>query len=571
MPPVAADPGLARGTSRSARRGPAREIAQGARPSAEDHRVPTSEDERGSPPGVHSLCPFDGAARRASLLPVPTRPPGPSVSAPSLLRELRATLRLAGPVVAAQLAFISMSFVDTVMVGRLGPDALAGVALGHTVFFFFAIVGMGTIQAVGPMVSQAVGARDPTVVARSTRQGLWLSLSLSVPTVLLLSGLEPLLRWTGQSEVAVDGAMAYLRAVRWGIVPFLGFAALRSFVEGLARPLPVTLIALVGVGVNVGANEVLMFGHFGLPALGLAGTGWASTIVYTCLFGALALLVHRVPPFAEHAVFARLRTPDPEYLSELVRIGAPMGASRGIESSLFTITTVLMGTLSTAALAAHQVALQCAAFTFMVPLGIGMAGSVRVGQAAGRGDETGVRRAGYVAMGLAVAFMGLAAILFLTAPRPIVGLYLDLSAPENREVVVLATQLLGIAAVFQVVDGLQVAAHGALQGLKDTRVPMGIALVTYWGIGLSTGFLWGVRGGGGPQGLWWGLVLGLAAASVLLVWRFHRQGRRVSREASPESDGPPPATNGAPADASPGASVPSAPRSSPGPAPDASG
>src|SRR6056297_1853887 len=136
-----------------------------------------------------------------------------------LRRELWSTLRLAGPVVAAQLAFISMSFVDTVMVGRLGPDALAGVALGHTVFFFFAIVGMGTIQAVGPMVSQAVGARDPTVVARSTRQGLWLSLSLSVPTVLLLSGLEPLLRWTGQSEVAVDGAMAYLRAVRWGIVP----------------------------------------------------------------------------------------------------------------------------------------------------------------------------------------------------------------------------------------------------------------------------------------------------------------------------------------------------------------
>jgi MATE family multidrug resistance protein len=449
------------------------------------------------------------------------------VSLSPLLRELRATLRLAGPVVAAQLAHISMSFVDTVMVGRLGPDALAGVALGHTAFFFLVVMGMGAVRAVGPMVSQAVGAHEPDVAARSVRQGLWLALGLSVPAMLLLSGLEPLLRWTGQSDVATEGAMAYLRAVRWGVFPFLGFAALRSFVEGLSRPLPVTIISLVGVGVNIAANEVLMFGHFGFPALGLAGTGWASTIVFSCLFGALALLVHRMPPFAGHRVFAHIRTPDPRYLKELLRIGVPMGTSRGIESSLFMVTTVLVGTLSTTALAAHQVAIQCAAFTFMVPLGIGMAGSVRVGQAAGAGDGSGARRAGGVAMGVAGAFMGLTAVCFLLFPRPIVGLYLDLAAPENAMVVRLAVQLLGIAAVFQVVDGLQVVAHGALQGLKDTRVPMVIAVITYWGVGLTTGYLWGVRGGGGPEGLWWGLVLGLAAAAVLLVGRFLRQVGRM--------------------------------------------
>jgi len=461
---------------------------------------------------------------------------------PDALRtELRATLRLAGPVVAAQLAHISMSFVDTVMVGRLGPEALAGVALGNTVFFFFAIMGMGMVRAVGPLVSQAVGAEDPRAVGHSVRQGLWLAGGLGLVVLIILSNVEPVLRWTGQRPVAIEGATRYLDAIRWGILPFLGFTALRSFVEGLSRPLPVTIISFVGVAVNIGANELLMFGHWGLPALGLAGTGWASTIVFSVLFGALAVLVHRADPFAEHGVFARIREPDPSTLRELVWVGAPMGASRGIESSLFTITTVLMGMLGTTALAAHQIALQCAAFAFMVPLGIGMAGTVRVGRAAGARDEAGARRAGGVAMGLATVFMAGTAALFWTLPRPLVGLYLDLSDPGNAEVIALAVQLLGVAAVFQLFDGLQVAAHGALQGLKDTRVPMGIAMVTYWGIGLTTGYLWGVRGGGGPEALWWGLVVGLAAAAVLLVLRFHRQvGRAVDEEAVPAtSDGAP--------------------------------
>ena len=456
------------------------------------------------------------------------------MSSPALYHELRATLRLAGPVVAAQLAHISMSFVDTVMVGRLGPEALAGVALGNTVFFFFAIMGMGMVRAVGPLVSQAVGADTPAEVGRSVRQGLWLAGGLGVAILLILSTIEPVLRWTGQEPTAIDGATAYLDAIRWGVLPFLGFAALRSFVEGLSRPLPVTIIAFIGVGVNIGANELLMFGYWGLPALGLAGTGWASTIVFSALFGLLALFVHRTEPFSTHKVFGRLGEPDLDTLRELVWVGAPMGASRGVESSLFMATTVMMGTLGTTALAAHQVALQCAAFAFMVPLGIGMAGTVRVGQAAGAQDEAGARRAGGVAMGLATLFMAGTAVLFWTLPRPLVGLYLDLANPGNAEVVALAVQLLGVAAVFQLFDGLQVAAHGALQGLKDTRVPMAIAVATYWGIGLVTGYLWGVRGGGGPEALWWGLVTGLAAASVLLLARFHRQvGRAIEDAAVP--------------------------------------
>ena len=241
-------------------------------------------------------------------------------------------------------------------------------------------------------------------------------------------------------------------------------------------------------------------------------------------------------------MFTRLRKPVSSYLRELVWVGAPMGASRGIESSLFMGTTVMMGTLGTTALAAHQIAIQCAAFAFMVPLGVGMAGTVRVGQAAGARDESGARRAGGVAMGLATLSMVGTAVLFWTLPRPLAGLYLDLSDPGNAEVIALAVQLLGVAAVFQLFDGLQVAAHGALQGLKDTRVPMGIAAVTYWGIGLGTGYLWGVRGGGGPEALWWGLVAGLAAAALLLVARFHRQVERAV-----QTGGAPATSNGAPA------------------------
>jgi MATE family multidrug resistance protein len=395
-------------------------------------------------------------------------------------------------------------------------------------------MGMGMVRAVGPLVSQAVGAEAPAAVGRSVRQGLWLAGGLGLGILLILSNIEPVLRWTGQGPTAIEGATMYLDAIRWGILPFLGFAALRSFVEGLSRPLPVTIIAFIGVGVNIGANELLMFGHWGLPALGLAGTGWASTIVFSALFGLLALFVHCTEPFSTHGVFARLREPDLPTLQELVWVGAPMGASRGVESSLFMVTTVMMGTLGTTALAAHQVALQCAAFAFMVPLGIGMAGTVRVGQAAGAQNAMGARRAGGVAMGLATLFMAGTAVLFWTLPQPIVGLYLDLSDPGNAEVITLAVQLLGVAAVFQLFDGLQVAAHGALQGLKDTRVPMAIAVATYWGIGLMTGYLRGVRGGGGPEALWWGLVAGLAAASVVLLARFPRQvGRAVEEEAVP--------------------------------------
>ncbi len=439
-----------------------------------------------------------------------------------LRSEIKQTLFLAAPVVFTQLAQISMGFIDTVMVGRLGRMELAGVALGSSVFFTLLLVCMGVMLAVGPMVSQAYGSGDYEPIGRSVRQGLWLGLVLALPAMILLWNIAPILRLLGQMEETTEQAQAYLRAISFGFLPFLWFVALRSFIEGVSRPRPVTVIAFCGVALNIGANYVLMFGKLGFPALGLVGTGVASSIVYWVMFFLLLSYAMRNKEFAAFGLFARLGKPDWHYFREIFRIGWPIGAGLGIESGLFMITVMMMGWISTTALAAHQVAIQCAAFTFMVPLGMGLATSVRVGQAAGRGDPSGMRWAGWTGIGLAVVFMMGSAMTFLIVPRPIVGLYLDLGDPANTDVVQLAVSLLGIAAVFQVFDGIQVSAAGALRGLKDTQVPMVIGLLSYWGVGLTVGYVLGFPYELEAHGLWWGLVMGLGAAAVLLGWRFHR-------------------------------------------------
>jgi multidrug resistance protein, MATE family len=453
--------------------------------------------------------------------------------------EIRQTLLLAGPVIGSQLAQVSMGFVDTVMVGRLGAEALAGVALGHTILFFVLLICMGMAFAVGPMVSQAFGAGDEAAIGRSVRQGLWLGVLLSMPAIAVIALTPSFLLAIGQSPEIVTLTRSYLYAAMWGIPGFIFFSALRSFVEGLSRPRPILVITLVGVAFNISGNYVLMFGKLGFPALGLVGTGIATSIVMWVMCLLLALYVHRSRYFTRHRVFRPVRRPDPAVLGELVRIGWPIGVTFGIESALFTVTALMIGYLGAVPLAAHQVALQCAAFTFMVPLGIGIAGSVRVGQAAGRGDFHAVRRSGFVAISLSAVFMIMAAVAFWTIPSTIISLYLDLDDPSNASVVQMATRLLAIAAVFQVFDGVQVSAGGALRGLKDTRVPMFIGAISYWGVGLTSGYFFGFVLGGGAQGLWWGLVGGLATAAVLLTLRFARSaGRRGRRDVPPHEIGP---------------------------------
>ena len=450
-----------------------------------------------------------------------------AMHANSYQKEIRQTLRLAAPVIASQLGLMSMGFVDTLMVGRLGVEPLAGVALGNTIFFVLFIISMGVVLAVGPLVSQAYGADEPGAIERCVRAGMHMGLALYVVPFLIMWNIKPLLLWMGQEPAIVDLTAGYLRAIAWGMLPFLWFVALRSLVEGVSRPLPVTLITLLGLGINALCNYVLMFGKWGFPELGLTGTGWASTIVYWAMFGALVLYTRVSREFRQYRIFSGLGKVDWPMFKEVFQIGWPIGVAHGVEAALFSVTALVMGLLGTVSLAAHQVAIQCAAYTFMVPMGIGIAASVRVGQAAGKQDLKGAERAGYVALMLATVFMCCTAVVFWLAPKFLIGLYLDMSQAENLDVVNLAVVLLGIAAVFQVFDGVQVAALGALRGLKDTRVPMVIGFCSYWLIGLTTGMSLAFGMDRGAIGLWWGLVLGLAAAAILLTWRFVQKTRRA--------------------------------------------
>jgi MATE family multidrug resistance protein len=448
-------------------------------------------------------------------------------------REFREMGLLAVPLVLAQLAQNGMSVVDTLMVGRLGARDLAGIALGGSTFTFVFILCMAVLFAVGPMVAQAHGGRRPEDAARATRQGLWMALALSVPGVIVFLEAGPLLVLAGQDAATAAASAAYLRAMAWGFPFALAFTALRGFLEGQGDTRPILVVAALGVGLNVIANEVLMFGRLGFPRLGLVGTGYATSVVYAVM--ALLIAVYLRARYRRYRVFAGMRQPDLGTLRELVRIGWPISFTLGFEVGLFWLTALLMGRFGDAALAGHQIALQSASTTFMVPLGISIAAGVRVGQAAGRSDPGGVARGGVVGITLSALFMACAAALFWLAPDAVIGLYLPVHAPGNAEVVAFARRFLAIAAIFQVFDGTQVSASGSLRGLKDTRVPMLLTLVAYWLVGVPVGVWLAFGSGAGPSGLWFGLVAGLATAAALLVTRFVRLLRnRYLRMPMPE-------------------------------------
>ncbi len=448
-------------------------------------------------------------------------------------REAVQLIVLAAPLVVAQLAQNGMNVVDTLMVGRLGARALAGIALGGTVFAFVQLLLMAVLLSVAPHVAQAHGARDPDRASRAARQGLWLAALLSVPGCAVLLAGRRLLLLTGQEADLAAVAGAYLRSMAPGLPFALSFTALRGFLEGHGDTRPIVVVAGLGVGLNVLANQGLMFGRWGLPRLGLVGCGTATSLVFAAMTITLAgLIAWRYP---EHRVFRGLRTPDPATLGSLLSVGWPISLAMAFEVGLFALTTLLMGRFGEAALAGHQIAFQSASTTFMVPLGISIAAGIRVGQGAGANDGTRVRRAAAAALVLAVFVMACAGLVFWRLPDAVIGLYLDVRDPANAGVVAWARTFLGVAALFQIFDGVQVAASGALRGLKDTRVPMLLTLVAYWVVGAPVATLLAFAVGLGPHGLWFGLVVGLALSATLLAGRLARLTRpgALGRSAPP--------------------------------------
>ncbi|HEX5387368.1 MAG TPA: MATE family efflux transporter [Gemmatimonadales bacterium] len=445
--------------------------------------------------------------------------------------ELAALLRLAVPVVVVQVGLMAMGVVDSIMVGHVSATALAAVAIGNLYFFGLAVFGMGVLLALDPVVSQAVGAGDEPAVARALQRGLVLAAAISVPTALLLLTARPFLTWAGQPAAVIPDAAAYAACSVPGVLPFFGFIVIRQTLQALHRMRPIVLVIVLANLANVGFNWVLIYGHLGMPPLGVVGSAWSTTIS-RCLMG-LGIVTLAWPELESRLLPLRpeLRAWAP--LARMFRLGLPIGLQFLLESSVFGTVLLLMGRLGTVPVAAHQVAINIASLTFMVPLGVSSAATVLVGNAVGRGDARGARRAARASLVVGAGFMALTALVMLLLPVPLARAY-----SRDADVIALAATLLPIAGAFQVFDGLQVVSIGILRGLADTRAPFIIALLGFWLLGFPVSLWLGFRTPLGPAGLWWGLVVGLVAVATLLLLRVRARLRRDVRRFAIDDAGP---------------------------------
>ncbi len=438
--------------------------------------------------------------------------------------ELRATLVLAVPLIFTQLAQISILTTDVLMMGWLGSAALAAGALGANVVFMQVMFGFGIVMATAPMMAQALGAKRHSLreVRRSFRQGAWASIAIGLGIGAIVMTSESLLRALGQDPAISAQAASYARALIPGILPLLLFTGLRQFTAALERPRPALVVQLAMLVFNAGANYVLIFGKLGFPALGLIGAGLATSITNWLGFVALLVWVMRDRRMRRYHLLGRFWRADWPRLAQIFRLGLPISIAFVLEVGLFSGAVYTMGIIGTAELAAHQIAIQVAATTFMIPLGLAQAATVRVGLHAGAGDAVAVRRAGWTALVLATGFMATMAVTIALARHPILGLFLDVTDPGNQRSIAIGATFLIIAGVFQIFDGGQCVALGALRGLKDTRVPMLITALGYWAIGFPVGLILAFPLALGGVGVWWGLALGLMVVAVLTIWRFAR-------------------------------------------------
>ncbi|WP_240229830.1 MATE family efflux transporter [Devosia lacusdianchii] len=434
--------------------------------------------------------------------------------------ELRATFTLAWPLVIAQLAQTALTTTDVIMMGWLGPQSLAAGTLATTFLMPFLVCGIGIVGAVAPLVAQARGARDIKAIRRIARQGFWAALILATVMIPVLLQIRPIFEALGQDPVATARAEEYIQVAVWMLYPGLAIIVLRSLLSAFGSTRIILAITVSGVLANAVGNYLLMFGNFGLPPLELRGAALSTVITNFIMFGLMLTYVLRHRRFKRFHVLIRFWKPDWPRFREIFRIGTPIGLTVLAEVGLFTAAALLMGRLGTDEVAAHAIALQSASMAFMVPLGLGIAATVRVGMAYGRGDPEGIRKAGWTAFALGMAFMTLSCALFLTLGRPIVSLFLDPRIPENANAVALAATFLVIAGVFQLVDGAQVVAAHALRGLSDTKIPMVLAIFSYWVVGLPIAYVLGFTLDWRGVGIWIGLAAGLAFAAIVLVARF---------------------------------------------------
>lgn len=434
-------------------------------------------------------------------------------------------IALALPAVLAQVSQMSMGFIDTYMVAALGPEAIGAVGVGNVIYFFYMVFSFGTLAAVSPMVAQAYGAGNPEEIGRAVGQGMWVALGFTTLGVILAWNTAPLLVLLGQNQDVAAIAGEYTRAMSYGLIANLWFSVLRALCDAVSRTRVAMVISFLAVFVNIAADYSLIYGHFGMPKLGAVGAGYATAIVRWVMLGLMVLYVARSSQFKGYRFFHFGRRPHWPDIKEILRLGLPIGTTHSMEHGFFGVASLLMGTISTIALAAHQVSIMLAALAFMVPMGTAFAITTRVGQAIGRKKPREAKLAGWVGISIGTLFMCLTATVFMVFPEKLATIL-----TQDPDVVAYSAGLLMLAGVFQISDGIQVLSIGALRGLKDTTRPMIINLIAYWLIGLPCGWLLAFEVGLEGRGLWWGLVIGLSVAAVLHSFRFQKLVRDFSAE-----------------------------------------
>ncbi len=439
--------------------------------------------------------------------------------------EIRATLSLSWPMVLTNLAQVAMTATDVMMIGRLGPESLAAGALGSNLYFAPLIFGLGLMLATSPMIAAELGRRRHSVrdIRRTVRQGLWIAILAVIPIWILLWNSESILLAMGQEPELSRQAGIYVHWLQWAVLPFYFYIVLRSFISALERPGWALVIMFVAVAFNAFGNWLLIFGRLGFPEMGIAGSGLATTLSSVLMFAGLAVVVSVERQFRRYCVFGRFWRADWPRFKALLRLGLPIAGILAFEVTIFNAAALLMGLIDAASLAAHAIAIQIASVAFMVPLGLNQAVTVRVGLAYGAGNQEAIARAGWTAFALGVGFMLVTATTMLVWPQLLISAFIDLQNPANAAVIGLAVTFLSFAALFQIFDGAQAVASGMLRGLQDTKVPMVLAAIGYWGVGLPLGALLAFRFGFAGSGIWIGLSTGLAVVAVLLLARWLRR------------------------------------------------
>lgn len=443
-------------------------------------------------------------------------------------KELRELLALATPIIIAQLSYTSISFVDTVMSGRVSPRDLAAVALGNSIWVPVFLLMTGVLLATTPKVAQRFGAGQESEIGPLVRQALWLALFVGLIAAVMLWNAEIILNLMNVDPELIEPAMGYLQPVAIGFPAVALYHVLRCFSDGLGHTRPSMVLGIFGLLLNIPANYVLIYGKFGVPPLGAVGCGWATALVMNCTLVGMLLWVRRAPYYQPSRLFERFEWPHWPVIKRLLGIGMPIGISVFAEASIFSVIALLIGGLGATVVAGHQIALNFSSLVFMIPYSLGMAVTVRVGQALGRGQPREARFAAGVGMATALACACLSASLILLLREPIAQIY-----TPDTEVITIAAALIIYAALFQFSDAIQVTAAGALRGYQDTRVTMLLTLFAYWGIGLPVGYVLGLTDWfgepSGPHGLWQGLIVGLTCAAAMLLVRLNNSARKRIR------------------------------------------